>query len=301
MGLTAPPDRSVPGQVKLHTCIRALRAQMLGRINHRIISWRIATAFSAVALSACVSLSEDFATANGITAAHATLVSSIGPFSLVRTSSFAVLDADAEPRFSGRGAHASPHHPTIEVVASDRLIQSGFDDSHALELIEAISRSLQHLERYMMRPVPVRRVTVTVAAPDELIRMHATSFSFSGQHTFHLAFRFSTTATASSNRRVVRTLSHELFHAAVGTHGRRWSASKALEERAAHALEDCIEMDTFGSILATAPGSLLSKGQVSTLPSTREPQSHMDSSLNHLCRTHIEQVAKWISSKPARQ
>lgn len=248
------------------------------------------------AVSSCASLPVDVAEANRITAAHATLVAKLGPISLLRTSSFAVLEAEDEPQFSASTAYVSHQHPLIEIIASDRLIQSGFTESHALSLLAIISRSQQHLEQYLMRPVPIRSYRIMLTSPDELVRMHATSLSISRQHRFTLSFHYSISDPYSSNRRVVRTLSHEIFHATVGLYGRESDASKEMEELAAYTLEDCIEIDTFGSTDFFGDASpTLSRPRTSAYPLTSDRQLLASRSLDKVCHSRIAQVAGWIS------
>lgn len=261
----------------------------------RFLSWGFAVLLFALAVSSCASLPVDFAKANRITAAHATLVSKLGPVSLLRTSSFAVLEAAGEPRFSGGGTYTSQHYSSIEIVASDRLVQSGFEESHALMLAETISRSQRHLERYLMKPAPIRLSRIILTAPDELIKSHATSLSISRQHKFNLAFRYSIVDVDSSNRRIARTLSHEIFHAAIGIYGRARHTSKEMEERAAYMLEYCIEMDTFGSIVSAGNANPPLPGQrASALPGSSDAQALTPTLLGNACRTRIAEVARWI-------
>lgn len=261
----------------------------------RFVSWGFAVLLFALAVSSCASLPVDFAKANRITAAHATLVSKLGPVSLLRTSSFAVLEAGGEPRFSGSGTYTSQHYSSIEIVASDRLVQSGFEESHALMLAETISRSQRHLERYLMKPAPIRLSRIILTAPDELIKSHATSLSISRQHKFNLAFRYSIVNVDSSNRRIARTHSHELFHVAIGIYGRERHASKEMEERAAYMLEDCVEMDTFGSIVPSRDANPPLSGQrTSVYPITPDDQTLAPALLGKACHARIAQVARWI-------
>ena len=69
------------------------------------------------AVSSCASLPVDVAEANRITAAHATLVAKLGPISLIRTSSFAVLEAEDEPQFSASTAYGA-HGPDVLLMTA---------------------------------------------------------------------------------------------------------------------------------------------------------------------------------------
>lgn len=208
----------------------------------------VAMAVLAAMLASCATMSARFAEDNRIVAAHALHVFRVGPVTLASTSSFALLDATSRPSHRLRSTYvfADAIPVTVKVTASDGLVERGFDREHAAKLARDLARGWRALAAYVGRDAPADVLHVRLADSSELVRKRTFSISGADAHTLTLAFRYDLAAGEDARRGITRTFAHELLHLALGVYGRNQPAGLE-EERAATALEHCVELDVHGS------------------------------------------------------
>lgn len=200
-------------------------------------------------LASCAQLPERTAGPNQVVSAHAVQVFRLGTVSWLRASSFVIGEPGNSPSFSRQALYESDTYPGTSVHASDALVASGFDAGAAEELALDLDRMHAALPRYLGTQAPVRRLGIGLVAPDEHFEQHASSLSLARSHHVRMAFRFSSDDRAGSSRSIVRTTAHELTHLSLAVHGRA-EKSGVSEERAAYAMEHCVELDVFGTTAA---------------------------------------------------
>lgn len=206
------------------------------------------TATVCICLAACVTLSDRVVDTYGITQAHAVTGGSFLRLSHVGFNSFVFGQEGHVPHFSRQPAAALEEAGiTVRVYPSSRLGASGFNEESATALAGHLARAHHSaLPRYVGRPIPVARFDVHLLHSSERVTDRGSSFSLSQQHKLRFAFLFDPQNEDRAIRGVVRTATHELLHVSLAVHGRRKKAGPE-EEKAAYAIEHCLELDLFGN------------------------------------------------------